>query len=85
VLENILLQKQISPQQVLFMGDDIPDLAVMKHVGLPVCPADAAQEIKEIARYISPLKGGEGCARDVIEKTMKLRGNWNEDVSVRAM
>jgi len=66
------------------MGDDIPDLQVMQLSGLPCCPADAAQEIKEKAVYISHLKGGDGCARDVIEKVMRLRGNWGEDDSVRA-
>lgn len=60
----------------LYMGDDMPDLACMKMVFLPACPADACPEIQEIARYISPLKGGEGCARDVIEKVLKLNGDW---------
>jgi len=85
VLENFMLQYQILPQHVLFMGDDIPDLDVLKHAGLAACPADAVNEIKELAHYISPVKGGEGCARDVIEKTMKLRSHWNDDVSVRSM
>jgi 3-deoxy-D-manno-octulosonate 8-phosphate phosphatase (KDO 8-P phosphatase) len=84
VMEEFMLQHQILPQHVLFMGDDIPDLDVMKHAGLAACPADAVNEIKEIAHYISHLKGGEGCGRDVIEKTMKLRSHWNEDVTVRS-
>lgn len=84
VLENYMLQHQILPQHLLFMGDDIPDLEVLKHAGLAACPADAVNEVKEIAHYISHLKGGEGCGRDVIEKAMKLRGHWNEDMSVRA-
>lgn len=67
---------------VLYMGDDIPDAVVMNSVALPTCPADAVTEIKAIAAYISPFKGGEGCGRDVIEKTMRLRGDWYEDVSV---
>jgi len=61
---------------VLYMGDDIPDLNVMKQVGLPVCPSDAAEEIKAISTYISPIAGGKGCARDVIEKVMKVQGKW---------
>jgi len=61
---------------VLYMGDDIPDLNVMKQVGLPVCPADAVEEIKAISAYISPMAGGKGCARDVIEKVMKVQGKW---------
>jgi 3-deoxy-D-manno-octulosonate 8-phosphate phosphatase (KDO 8-P phosphatase) len=60
------------------MGDDLPDLEAMKLASLPACPDDAAPEIKSIAHYISPLRGGEGCVRDVIEKVMKLNGNWNE-------
>lgn len=60
----------------LYMGDDIPDYAVMQQCLLPTCPSDAAQEIKSIAKYISPFKGGEGCVRDVIEKVLKLNGDW---------
>ena len=62
----------------------IPDYLVMNLVGLPCCPADAVSEIKQISKYISPVKGGEGCARDVIEKVMKLRDHWNEDLSIRS-
>jgi len=84
VLQHFMQQNQLNPEQVLYMGDDIPDLKVMQVAGLPCCPADAVQEIKETSVYISHLKGGDGCARDVIEKTMKLRGNWGEDTSVRS-
>lgn len=62
--------------EVLFMGDDIPDYEVMKHAGIPVCPADADSEIKQIALYISDKKGGEGCVRDVIEQVMRLHNKW---------
>lgn len=61
---------------ILYMGDDLPDLEVMRRVGLPTCPADAAPEIREISQYISPYKGGEGCVRDVIEKVLKLNDAW---------
>jgi 3-deoxy-D-manno-octulosonate 8-phosphate phosphatase (KDO 8-P phosphatase) len=71
-----LEEKSISPENVLYMGDDIPELEVMKMVGLPVCPADAAEEIKAISLYISPLAGGKGCARDVIEKVLKIQDKW---------
>lgn len=84
VLEQFMHKNQLSKISVLYMGDDIPDLRVMQMAGLPTCPADAVQEIKEIATYISHLKGGEGCVRDVIEKVMKLRGDWGEDIAVRA-
>lgn len=65
------------PAQALYMGDDIPDYAVMQICGLPTCPADAAPEIKSVAQYISPLNGGAGCVRDVIEKVLKLNGDWD--------
>jgi len=84
VLEKFMINHQLSKTALLYMGDDIPDLKVMPMAGLPCCPADAVQEIKEMATYISPLKGGGGCVRDVIEKVMKLRGDWGEDTAVRA-
>jgi 3-deoxy-D-manno-octulosonate 8-phosphate phosphatase (KDO 8-P phosphatase) len=67
------------------MGDDMPDLEVMQQVGLPCAPADACPEIKAISQYISDLNGGSGCARDVIEKVLKLNGHWlhNQDVQSR--
>jgi 3-deoxy-D-manno-octulosonate 8-phosphate phosphatase (KDO 8-P phosphatase) len=67
----------IMSEQVLYMGDDIPDFHVMKLVGLPTCPQDAAQEIKAISKYISHVKGGKGAARDVIEQVMKVQGKWH--------
>ena len=64
------------PEEVMYMGDDIPDFEVMKLCGLPCCPADAAPEIKEIAHYISHRKGGAGCVRDVIEQVLKAQDKW---------
>jgi 3-deoxy-D-manno-octulosonate 8-phosphate phosphatase (KDO 8-P phosphatase) len=66
----------INPEQVLYMGDDIPDYHVMKLVGLPTCPQDATPEIKGISTYISHVNGGKGAARDVIEQVMKVQGKW---------
>jgi len=66
----------IKPENVLYMGDDIPDFHVMKLVGLPTCPQDASPEIKTLCRYISHVKGGRGAARDVIEQVMKVQGKW---------
>ena len=68
--------------EILYMGDDIPDLSPMQLVGLPCCPADAVNEIKNISPYISPLNGGYGCGRDVIEKVLKLNGHWDLDTTV---
>ncbi len=61
-------------------GDDIPDYEALKHVGVPTCPADVVSEIKEICCYVSHLKGGEGCGRDVIEQVLKLNGKWMHNV-----
>lgn len=65
--------------QIAYIGDDIPDYHVMMEVGLPIAPADADHEIKRIAKYISPYKGGEGVARDVIEQTLRTQGLWMND------
>ena len=67
------------PEEIIYVGDDIIDYLVMKKVGLPVAPADACPEIKDISIYVSPVKGGEGVARDVIEQVMKVQGKWIED------
>lgn len=66
----------LSNTDVLYMGDDIPDFEVMKLAGIPVCPADADTEIKQISVYISDRKGGEGCVRDVIEQVLRLSNKW---------
>ena len=84
VLKAFMHNHNINSTQLLYMGDDIPDIKAMDLAGLPCCPADAAQEIRKKSLYVSRLKGGEGCVRDVIEKVMRLRGDWNEDFSIRA-
>ena len=66
----------IKPEEVLYMGDDLPDLYAMQKVALPCAPQDAAAEIKDISKYISHKKGGKGCVRDVIEQVMKVQGKW---------
>ncbi len=66
----------IQPDQVLYMGDDIPDFPVMKTIGLPTCPKDAVPEIQHISKYISQKKGGNGCVRDVIEQVLKVQDKW---------
>jgi len=75
-LKLYMEEKHVIGSKVLYMGDDIPDLDVMKLVGLPTCPADAAEEIKEASLYVSPIAGGRGCVRDVIEKVLKVQGKW---------
>ncbi len=70
----------INPDEILYMGDDLPDYEVMKLSGVPTCPNDSAPEIKEICIYVSDKKGGQGCVRDVIEQVMRVQGNWFHQV-----
>ncbi len=74
--DDFIYTYDLDHEQVLYMGDDLPDYQVMRIVGMPVCPKNAAAEIKEIALYISPFSGGEGCVRDVIEKVLRLKKHW---------
>ena len=76
---NFLKKTRLKDEEVMYCGDDIPDYNVMSMVGLPVAPADAAPEIKQIAKYISPCNGGEGVARDIIEQIMKAQSIWMDD------
>ena len=69
-------------EETLFMGDDIPDYSAMKEAGLPVAPADAAQEIKKISVYIASNKGGKGCVREVMEKVLRLNGHWELETHI---
>ena len=66
-------------EEVMFMGDAIPDLEVMRRVGCPVCPKDACHEVREVSIYVSDRNGGEGCGRDVIEQTLRAQGKWLKD------
>ena len=74
-----LQTNNLKPEQVLYMGDDIPDYEVMQEAGVPCCPADASEEIKSVAIYISHFNGGKGCVRDVIEQVLKVQGKWMND------
>ena len=69
----------LDPANVIYMGDDIPDLDCMREVGLPVCPADAAAEVIEASRYVSEFRGGEGAVRDIVEQVLRARGDWARD------
>ncbi len=68
---------KLQPDEVLFMGDDIPDIEIMRSCGVATCPADAVPEVKEAAHYISSCVGGDACVRDVIMQVMKVQGKWN--------
>ena len=75
-LKEYMDEKGLKPEEIVFMGDDIPDLNVMNMVGLPACPADAVPEVKEISKFISAKPGGKGAVRDLIEQTLKVQGKW---------
>ena len=76
-LNDYLNENNIKLENVLYMGDDIPDVPVMKLVGLPTCPQDAVPEIKALSKYVSHKNGGKGAVRDVIEQVLKVQGKWN--------
>ena len=78
---SFLEKYHLDASEILYMGDDLPDYEVMKRSGFPTCPADAAEEIKELSHYISPRKGGEGCVRDIIEQVLRLQDKWLNDFS----
>ena len=75
-LKKFISENNLQQEQILYMGDDIPDLYAMKIAGIACCPSDAALEIKNICHFISSFKGGEGCVRQVIEQTLKIQGKW---------
>ena len=79
IFNQYLKDNSLLPENILYMGDDIPDYAVMKLAGVATCPADAVEEVKSVAHYISHQKGGEGCVRDVIEQVLKIQGKWMND------
>ena len=79
IFDNYVNGKNISKENILYMGDDIPDFPVMLKAGLPCCPQDACPEIKAISKYISHKNGGEGAVRDIIEQVLKVQGKWMTD------
>ncbi|QJB35642.1 HAD-IIIA family hydrolase [Chitinophaga oryzae] len=81
-LQDYVFEHDLTWDEILYMGDDIPDYQVMQLVALPACPADAVSEIKSISRYISPVAGGQGCVREVIEKVLKLNNHWLMDEGI---
>ncbi len=83
-MNSYLQENNIHPENVLYMGDDIPDLYVMQEVGLPCCPQDAVPEIKGVSKYVSHKKGGKGCVRDVIEQVLKVQNKWLVENNVSA-
>ncbi len=74
--KDYINEHSLNEEEILYMGDDLPDYEVMKRVGLATCPNNAAHEIKDICLYISNRNGGEACVRDVVEQVMRSQGTW---------
>lgn len=81
--KELVKKYNLNSENVLYMGDDVPDFPVMEIVGMPTCPNDAAVEIQSIAKYISDKKGGKGCVRDVIEQVMRVQGKWTNNFDAK--
>ncbi len=77
--EAFLQKYGLTDKEIMYMGDDIPDLEIMRRVGCPVCPKDACSEIKEVSIYVSDYLGGHGCGRDIIEQVLRAQGKWIMD------
>lgn len=77
--EDFKSKYQLKNEEILTMGDDLPDMNIMKISGISACPKNAVPEVKVISEYISPIEGGKGAVRDVIEQVMKIQGKWIED------
>ncbi|MDC3064068.1 HAD-IIIA family hydrolase [bacterium] len=74
---NKLIKKyNLKKNEIVYMGDDIPDIPVMKKIGVPCCPNDAVPDVKQISIYISKKNGGQGCVRDIIEQTLRVQNKW---------
>ncbi len=77
--QDFIFSYQLKPEEIICMGDDMPDIDIMKDVGLACCPNDAVPDVRAVAEYISPKNGGEGCVRDIIEQTLKVQGKWYDE------
>ena len=77
--ETFLKKYGLTDKEIMYMGDDIPDLEIMRRVGCPVCPKDACPEIKDVSIYVSDRIGGHGCGRDIIEQVLRSQGKWVMD------
>ncbi len=80
---ELMAKYDLKPEETIYVGDDVPDVPVMKLVGVPCCPNDAAPEVQRLSKYISDKRGGEGCVRDIIEQTMRVQGKWNENFNAQ--
>ena len=83
-LEDFCQRNNITPEEVMYFGDDLPDIPVLERCGLAVCPCDAVTEVKAVCDYVSLYPGGHGCARDLIQQTLKVKGEWALDLQAYA-
>tara|TARA_B000000557_G_scaffold252507_1_gene240739 strand:- start:1205 stop:1714 length:510 start_codon:yes stop_codon:yes gene_type:complete len=74
--EKLIKKYNLKKNEIVYMGDDIPDIPVMKKIGVPCCPNDAVPDVKQISIYISKKNGGQGCVRDIIEQTLRVQNKW---------
>ena len=81
VYQELKEKYNLKDEQVLYMGDDIPDIPVLKQVGVSTCPQDAAIDVRSVVDYHSPFNGGKACVRDVIEQTLRVQDNWLKDAA----
>lgn len=81
--QDLLDSYDLKPEEILYMGDDVPDIVVMEQVAVAACPNDAVSDVKEIANYVSHKKGGEGCVREIIEQTLRVQGKWLTNIGAK--
>ena len=81
--QDLLDSYELSPDEILYMGDDMPDIEVMEQVAVAACPQDAVVDVKAVSNYISHKKGGEGCVRDIVEQTLRVQGKWRKNIGAK--
>ena len=81
--QDLMDSYDLKPEEILYMGDDVPDIVVMEQVAVAACPNDAVSDVKEIANYVSHKKGGEGCVREIIEQTLRVQGKWITNIGAK--
>ena len=85
VLNELLTKYELTADQLMYVGDDMPDYEVMQVVGIAACPVDAVEDIKTISHYMSPFTGGRGVVRDILEKILKLQGKWGVQTHIKSV
>ncbi len=77
VYNQFIIENKLSPDEILYMGDDVPDIPVMKLISVSTCPQDAVVDVKKIVDYVSPKNGGNGCVREIIEQVLRVQKKWS--------